>query len=87
MAKHRRQAPQANDPTAQPKAATLKDLLSSDVLTKLKTQADELKSLEAERKATELKQKEEARKAEKKRLENDFEYLLANDKTDWRKFK
>lgn len=87
MAKHKRQAPQANDPTAPPKSATLKDLLSSEVLNKLKTQADDLKSKEAERKAKELKEKEEARKAEKKRLENDFEYLLANDKSDWRTFK
>ncbi|RAP78355.1 YqkE family protein [Paenibacillus montanisoli] len=66
------------------KPATLKDLLRPDVLDKLKGAAQELKDAEEKRKAELRKQEEEARAAEKKRLENDFEYLLNNSKMDWR---
>ncbi|NGM82588.1 YqkE family protein [Paenibacillus sp. 7124] len=67
--------------------ATLKDLLSSEVLNKLKAQADELKNEEADRKEAERKAAEEARKAEQKRLDNDFGHLLENSSQDWRKYK
>lgn len=66
---------------------TLKDLLGGDILGKLKAQADALKEEEAERKAAEAQAKEEARKAEQKRLDNDFAHLLENSSADWRKFK
>lgn len=66
---------------------TLKDLLGGDILGKLKAQADAFKEEEAERKAAEAKAKEEARKAEQKRLDNDFAHLLENSSADWRKFK
>lgn len=71
----------------QPANATLKDLLSSDVLGKLKAQADEWKAEEAKQKEEARKMAEEARKAEQKRLDNDFGHLLENSKMDWRKFK
>ncbi|MWC26817.1 YqkE family protein [Paenibacillus sp. MMS18-CY102] len=69
------------------KPATLKDLLGGDVLEKLKQQQDQLKAAEEQRKEAERVQAEEARKAEQKRLDNDFEYLLGNSKMDWRKHK
>ena len=72
---------------AQDKPTTLKDLLSSDVLEKLKAQADEAKAAEAQRKEEERQQAEEARKAEQKRRDNDFEYLLNNSSLDWKKHK
>lgn len=67
--------------------ATLKDLLSSDVLSKLKAQADELKAEEADRKEAARKAAEDQRKAEQKRLDNDFAHLLENSDQDWHKFK
>lgn len=69
------------------KPATLKDLLSADVLHKLKTQQDQLKAADEQRKEEERVRIEEARKKEQKRLDNDFEYLLNNSKLDWRKHK
>lgn len=85
MAKSKKQpaAPKA----AQDKPTTLKDLLSNDVLEKLKAQADEAKAAEAQRKEEERQQAEEARKAEQKRRDNDFEYLLNNSSLDWKKHK
>jgi hypothetical protein len=77
----------ASKPESQDKPATLKDLLSPDILSKLKAQAEELKADEGKRKEEALKQAEEARKAEQKRLDNDFEHLLNNSSTDWRKYK
>lgn len=74
-------------PAATEGPATLKDLLSSEVLGKLKEQADQLKAEEQSRKEAERQAAEEKRLAEKKRLENDFAHLLANSKEDWRKFK
>lgn len=69
------------------KAPTLKDLLSADVLSKLKQQSDELKADEQKRKQEALEQAEAAKKQEQKRLENDMDYLLNNDKQDWRNYK
>lgn len=69
------------------KPATLKDLLGSDVLSKLKQQQEQLKADEDKRKEDERIRVEEARKAEQKRLDNDFEYLLNNSKLDWKKHK
>ncbi|REK77189.1 YqkE family protein [Paenibacillus paeoniae] len=67
--------------------ATLKELLGADTLQKLKAQADELKSAEADRKEKQRLQEEEAKKQEKKRLENDFSYLLENSDNNWSKYK
>ncbi|SEM89814.1 YqkE family protein [Paenibacillus sp. OV219] len=66
------------------KPATLKDLLRPEMLDKLKAAGQELKSAEEARKEEVRKQEEAARAAEKKRQENDFEYLLNNSKMDWR---
>ncbi|WP_025676601.1 YqkE family protein [Paenibacillus massiliensis] len=79
--------PLAARPSAQDKPATLKDMLSSDVLAQLKaaaqaTQAEQDKKAEEERARA-----AEARKAEQARLDNDFEYLLNNSKMDWQKHK
>ncbi|QHT61547.1 YqkE family protein [Paenibacillus lycopersici] len=87
MAKKDRQRAAAAQTNAQPKeekAATLKDLLRPDVLDKLKATAQDLKSAEEKRREDLRQQQEEARKAEQKRLDNDFEYLLNNSKMDWR---
>jgi hypothetical protein len=69
------------------KPATLKDVLSADILEKLKAQAVELKEEEKKQKEESRKRAEEVRKTEEKRLENDFEYQLKNSSLDWRKFK
>ncbi|WP_434752612.1 YqkE family protein [Paenibacillus amylolyticus] len=86
MAKSKRHTP-APKAQNQDKPTTLKDLLSSDVLEKLKAQADEAKADEAQRKEQERIQAEEARQAEQKRRDNDFEYLLNNSSLDWKKHK
>ncbi|GIP24470.1 MULTISPECIES: YqkE family protein [Paenibacillus] len=82
--KNNRQAPPAR---TEDKPATLKDLLSKDVLGKLQAQAAELKADEQKRLEDSRRQAEEARKAEQKRLDNDFEHLLNNTSMDWKKFK
>ncbi|GGO07947.1 YqkE family protein [Saccharibacillus kuerlensis] len=64
-------------PAASDKPATLKDMLNPEVLAKLQAQANELKATEEERRQEELRMTAEAKKAERKRLENDFEYLLS----------
>ncbi|WP_054024556.1 YqkE family protein [Bacillus sp. FJAT-28004] len=66
---------------------TLKDLLSNEVLGKLKAQADDMKQAEALRKEELRKQEEEKKKQEQKRLENDFSYLLDNSDPNWSKHK
>ncbi|MBD3917504.1 YqkE family protein [Paenibacillus sp. PR3] len=85
MKKQQRQ--QNNQQQQSDKPATLKDLLGADVLSKLKQQQDQLKADEDKRKEDERIRVEEARKAEQKRLDNDFEYLLNNSKLDWKKHK
>ncbi|WP_159884127.1 YqkE family protein [Paenibacillus puerhi] len=77
----------AEAPAAVDKPATLKDLLNPDIVNKLKAQADSMKADEQQRREAQRKQEEEARKAEKKRLENDFEYLLNNSSADWKQHK
>lgn len=70
------------------KATTLKDLLKPEVLSKLKAQADGMKAEEAKRKEDIRIAADEARRAELKRLENDFEHLLNNSNgKDWSKYK
>ncbi|MNN26121.1 hypothetical protein D3C81_1396200 [compost metagenome] len=69
------------------KPATLKDLLGADTIAKLKEQANELKKEEQERREAEQLKAEEARKAEQKRLDNDFEHLLNTSNQDWHKYK
>ncbi|MDP4099032.1 YqkE family protein [Paenibacillus sp. P96] len=85
MAKKRKSAAPA--PAAQDKPATLKDLLSSDVLEKLKAQANEAQAEQERRQEEERAKAIAARKAEQKRLDNDFEYLLNNSSMDWKKHK
>ncbi|MEW4372567.1 YqkE family protein [Paenibacillus kandeliae] len=86
MAKRNKQ-PARPAAAAQDKPATLKDMLSADVLDKLKAQANELREAEQERKEEQRLQVEQERKAEQKRRDNDFAYLLDNSKQDWKKFK
>ncbi|WP_150265827.1 YqkE family protein [Paenibacillus tepidiphilus] len=74
-------------PAATDAPATLKDMLSSDVLNKLKAQSDALKAEENAKKEAARQAAEEQRKAEQKRLDNDFAHLLANSNQDWHKFK
>jgi len=82
----KRKAP-APKPEAEGKPATLKDLLSADVLDKLKAQAAEMKAEEQRQQEAKRLQEEAARKAEQKRLDNNFEHLLNNSKMDWKNFK
>lgn len=69
------------------KPATLKDLLSADILSKLQAQADALKAEEARKQEEQRQQEEAARKAEQKRLDNDFEHLLKNSNLNWKNYK
>jgi hypothetical protein len=69
------------------KPVTLKDLLNPDIIKKLQVQVDGMKADEAAEKEKVRLQAEEAKKAEQKRLDNDFEYLLKNSSMDWRKNK
>ncbi len=86
MAKKKKTTPMPR-PAASDAPATLKDLLSSDVLDKLKAQSDALKAEEHEKKEAARKAVEDQRKAEQKRLDNDFGHLLENSSQDWHKFK
>ncbi|MDQ0196496.1 YqkE family protein [Paenibacillus wynnii] len=86
MAK-KKKTPSAPRTPAAEGPATLKDLLSSEVLGKLKAQSDELKAEENNRKELARKAVEDKRIAEQKRLENDFEHLLENSSQDWHKYK
>lgn len=86
MAKKKR-PPAAPKPASPDKPSTLKDLLSPEVVDRLKAQAAELKTQEEKRKEESRKQAEEDRKLEQKRLESNFEYLLENSSQDWRKYK
>ncbi|WP_151732934.1 YqkE family protein ['Paenibacillus yunnanensis' Narsing Rao et al. 2020] len=86
MAKKKKTA-SAPRPAAADAPATLKDMLSSDVLSKLKAQADALKAEENAKKEAARQAAEEQRKAEQKRLDNDFAHLLANSDPNWHKFK
>ncbi|MNN92706.1 hypothetical protein D3C81_2110260 [compost metagenome] len=86
MAKKKKTA-SVQRPAAADAPATLKDLLSSDVLNKLKAQSDALKAEENDKKEAARKAVEDQRKAEQKRLENDFAHLLENSSQDWHKFK
>ncbi|MDO7907131.1 YqkE family protein [Paenibacillus sp. JX-17] len=85
MAKRKQPTPPSR--TVEDKPATLKDLLSRDVLDKLKAQADEARAQQEQKLEEERSRKEEARRAEQKRLDNDFEHLLNNSQMDWHKFK
>lgn len=86
MAKKKKTTP-APRPAAADAPATLKDMLSREVLDKLKAQSDALKAEEQGKKDAALKEAEDKRKAEQKRLENDFGHLLENSSQDWSKFK
>lgn len=86
MAKKKKMTP-APRPAAADAPATLKDLLSSEVLNKLKAQSDAMKAEENDKKEAARKAVEDQRKAEQKRLENDFAHLLENSSQDWHKFK
>lgn len=66
---------------------TLKDLLGKDIVGKLKEQSDKLKQAEADVKENQRLEAEEKKKAEQKRLENDFSYLLDNSDPNWSKHK
>lgn len=87
--KQRQPQPKRSGDQERPEAtgATLKDLLGADTLQKLKAQADELKTADAERKEKQRLQEEEAKRQEKKRLESDFAYLLENSDSNWSKYK
>ncbi|CAG7644810.1 hypothetical protein PAESOLCIP111_04816 [Paenibacillus solanacearum] len=77
--------PQAT--ASQDKQPTLKDLLNPEIVSKLKAQGDAWKAEEEAKREEAKKRAQDAQKAEKKRLENDFEYLLNNSSADWRKHK
>lgn len=87
MGKKKGQRPAQAAASSADKPATLKDLLGGDTIAKLKAQAEELKKEEEARKEQACIQAEEARRAEQKRLDNDFEHLLNTSDMDWHKFK
>ncbi|OXS59913.1 hypothetical protein B1A99_10290 [Cohnella sp. CIP 111063] len=69
------------------KPVTLKDMLGADTLAKLKQQAETLKQEEAKLKEAKRQEAEAAKEAERKRREQDFEYLLNESSLDWKKYK
>ena len=69
------------------KPVTLKDMLGADTLAKLKLQAETLKQEEVRQKEAKRQEAEAAREAERKRREQDFEYLLNESSLDWKKYK
>jgi hypothetical protein len=85
MAKRNRPTTNAPQAAAPDKPATLKDLLNPEIVQKLKAQSDEMKAAENKKREDAAKQASDARKAEQKRLENDFEYLLNNSTLKMRK--
>ncbi|MEC0202989.1 YqkE family protein [Paenibacillus lautus] len=86
MAKKKRTSPLPRTEAAD-KPATLKDMLDPQVLAKLKATTESLKANEAERLEKERQEREAVRKAEQKRRDNDFEYLLEHSEMDWKKYK
>lgn len=68
------------------KPITLKDLLGAGTVAKLKQQAEEMKLEEAKLREAKRKEAEQAREAERKARENDFEYLLNNSAGVGRKY-
>lgn len=83
----KKKTPGARPAAPADKPATLKDLLGETTIAKLKEQATILQKEEDQRKEEARLEAEQARKAEQKRLENDFEHLLKNSSMDWKKFK
>lgn len=86
MAKKKRTSPMPRTEAAD-KPAALKDMLDPQVLAKLKATTESLKANEAERLEQERQEREAVRKAEQKRRDNDFEYLLEHSEMDWKKYK
>jgi hypothetical protein len=77
--KKRRQGPSTPTRTeSKDQAVTLKDLLGSATVTKLKEHAEQLKKEESSKQENIRQEAEAARLAELKLKENDFEYLLNN---------
>ncbi|WP_168119092.1 DUF3886 domain-containing protein [Paenibacillus sp. HB172176] len=79
--------PQSRAESSEQHGNTLGDLLSQDVLGKLKTQADELKKAQAEQEEQKRLAAIEAKKREQKAKENDFAYLLENSDPNTGKYK
>lgn len=77
----------ANSESNTTSGSSLKDLLSGDVLEKLKAQSNALVQADQDRKDKEAAVKAEQQRLEQKRLENDFDYLLNNSDTNWSKYK
>jgi hypothetical protein len=69
------------------KPVTLKEMLGSETVAKLKQHAEALKQEEAERQEKKRIEAEAELKAQQKIKENDFEYLLNQSGMDWKKFK
>lgn len=67
--------------------SSLKDLLSGDVLAKLKAQSDAITKADQQQKEKAEQEKAEQKRLEQKRLENDFDYLLNNSDSNWSKYK
>ena len=66
---------------------TIKDMLSAEMVSRLKAQAEDMRAAEARQREEERRQAEEKRRQEQKQLENDFSYLLSQSDMDWRKHK
>jgi hypothetical protein len=69
------------------KPVTLKEMLGSETVAKLRQHAEALKQEEARQQENRRLEVEAARQAEQKLKENDFEYLLSQSGMDWKKFK
>jgi len=94
MGKKQKKAAQQRTYAAKPSSddvaatgASLKELLNADTLAKLKAQGEAVKQADQQRKADEAARKSEEERAERKRLENDFNYLLEHSDPNWSKYK
>jgi hypothetical protein len=84
MASKKRQSPSHKSIDKEGRT-TLKDLLSAETLGKLKEQSEKMNQDALQLKEEKRKKEEEAHKAQQKRNENDFAYLLEHSKLDMRK--
>lgn len=84
--KKKKPAPTAHM-TAAEKPALLKDLLDAATIAKLKEASKAMEAEKAREQELKRKKEEETKQAERKRLENDFAYLLENSSPDWKNYK
>lgn len=75
-------------PKVQPtEGHSMQDLIGEDMFQQLKKQAKQLEEVEQQRQEEKRQEILAAKQAEKKKMENDFAYLLENSDPNWNKYK